>query len=285
MNRWVRQCCRPGGGIKWYANQGGGYIRKNTVKDMPGGGGKQNLSTRAASVLCCCCRPSRPSLAFRSPCRLHAIQTLSLSRLSHDRPTDLFTYCVSRRCLVCVSFVTVPWTRQQFNTLCVCVCECVCVSVWVWICALWTRLTFSTCQISIIGDGLNVALSPDWIGRFDFETIIKLFFCRSNQLGLSVWNSCEIVNWMSHVQRTWFQEENFDNQLRVSVADSTNRHFLICNLRRSSWRLHCWSSTGSFGSCSSSALSQVSRISSIQRLAHLMASFRMSQTRLTLLCI
>jgi hypothetical protein len=44
-------------------------------------------------------------------------------------------------------------------------------------------LTFSTYQISTIGDGLNVALSPDWIGRFDFETIIKLFFCGSKPIG------------------------------------------------------------------------------------------------------
>lgn len=56
------------------------------------------------------------------------------------------------------------------------------------------------------------------------KRLLSYFFVVQNQLGLSVWNSCEIVNWMSRVQRTWFQEENFDNQLRVSVC------WLDCNL-------------------------------------------------------
>jgi hypothetical protein len=255
------------------------------------GWGMKNLSTPAASVVCAvlCCQLSRGIHDHHSLSVRLAVCTpskLSLSRLSHDDQPTTFSPIAFLDVVWC-AFASWPYPERDNNlTLFVFVFVSVCVWVfefeYVHFERDW-RLALAKFPSSAMDWTLHFLLIG--LAVLILKRLLSYFFVVQNQLGLSVWNSCEIVNWMSHVQRTWFQEENFDNQLRVSVADSTNRHFLICNLRRSSWRLHCWSSTGSFGSCSSSALSQVSRISSIQRLAHLMASLRMSQTRLTLLCI
>ena len=150
-------------------------------------GGKQT-SRRARPLLC---PPSLPSLALRSPRRSHAIRLLSACHTTDDGLSPTAFPSV---------FSSWPPDPEPFSySLCVCV----------WICARWTWPSFST--NNFIGNGLTWHFP--WLDSrpffFQFDVIIifpiEFFLVTSGK-------TCEIVNWISHVQRTSNFEKKQDKQ-------------------------------------------------------------------------